>query len=236
MMFLDRPAYLDEQGSVRCGLPAEVRCRFIMRSTDGPLESAMIRYAAGHWFDGPIESLTWDSTGKHALGTAGVAASARRDSLKGGDGRDGGGRFVVRDFPGEREQAIARPNGAPAYYLGRPACVWITAMSPRHRRKPQANAQTMKLAAGSVVRGNACAWLTRNDARSPQGGSPGTTFNSTNRLPNARTLTGRLDTPQVGRRQNNLLCAVPSDGSEDRPAAHIGGYCRSIGTGAEHKA
>jgi hypothetical protein len=42
MMFLDCPAYLDEAGA-RCGLPAEVRCRFIMRSTDGPLESAMIR-------------------------------------------------------------------------------------------------------------------------------------------------------------------------------------------------
>jgi len=40
MMFLDCPAYLDEEGAVRCGLPAEVRCRFIMRSTDGPLESA----------------------------------------------------------------------------------------------------------------------------------------------------------------------------------------------------
>ena len=41
-----------------CGLPAEVRCRFIMRSTDGPLESAMISCPAGHWFTGPIEFLT----------------------------------------------------------------------------------------------------------------------------------------------------------------------------------
>jgi len=31
MMFLDCPAYLDRQGAVRCGLPAEVRCQF----TDG---------------------------------------------------------------------------------------------------------------------------------------------------------------------------------------------------------
>jgi hypothetical protein len=44
--------------SQRCGLPAEVRCRFIMRSTGGPVESAMIRCPAGHWFTGPIESLT----------------------------------------------------------------------------------------------------------------------------------------------------------------------------------
>ena len=26
-------------GAARCGLPAEVRCRFTMRSTDGPIES-----------------------------------------------------------------------------------------------------------------------------------------------------------------------------------------------------
>ena len=58
MMFLDCPAYLDEEGAIRCGLPAEVRCRFTMRSTDGPIESAMIRCPAGHWFTGPLESLT----------------------------------------------------------------------------------------------------------------------------------------------------------------------------------
>jgi hypothetical protein len=29
-----------------------------MRSTDGPLESARIRCPLGHWFNGPIESLT----------------------------------------------------------------------------------------------------------------------------------------------------------------------------------
>jgi len=39
-------------------LPAEVRCRFVMCSADGPVESAMISRPAGHWFDGPIESLT----------------------------------------------------------------------------------------------------------------------------------------------------------------------------------
>jgi hypothetical protein len=60
MMFLDCPAYLDHEGAERCGLPAEVRCRFTMRSTDGPLESAMIRCPAGHYFSGAIESLTWE--------------------------------------------------------------------------------------------------------------------------------------------------------------------------------
>src|SRR5215468_308334 len=58
LMFLDCPAYLDRDGGQRCGLPAEVRCRFIMRSTGGPLESAMIRCPAGHWFNGPIEFLS----------------------------------------------------------------------------------------------------------------------------------------------------------------------------------
>ena len=34
-MFLDCLAYLDRADNQRCGLLAEVRCRFIMRSTDG---------------------------------------------------------------------------------------------------------------------------------------------------------------------------------------------------------
>jgi len=112
MMFLDCPAYLDQEGAVRCGLPAEVRCRFIMRSSDGPVEGAMIRCPAGHCFNGAIESLTWESTAKHNPGTAGVASTATRDRLPG---------------------ATRRPNTAPAYYMGRPASVWITAMTPRRR-------------------------------------------------------------------------------------------------------
>ena len=58
MEFLDCPAYLGEEGTQRCGLPAEVRSRFTMRSTSGPLESAMIRCPSGHWFNAPIEFLT----------------------------------------------------------------------------------------------------------------------------------------------------------------------------------
>jgi hypothetical protein len=57
-MFLDCPAYLDKSGSARCGLPAEVEGRYLMRSTDGPLESVRIRCPRGHWFNGPVESLT----------------------------------------------------------------------------------------------------------------------------------------------------------------------------------
>jgi hypothetical protein len=59
VMFLDCPAYMDKTGSVRCGLPAEVQGRYLMRSTDGPLESAKIRCPRGHGFNGPVESLTF---------------------------------------------------------------------------------------------------------------------------------------------------------------------------------
>ena len=57
VMFVDCPAYMNKTGSVRCGLPAEVQGRYVMRSTDGPLESARIRCPRGHWFNGPLESL-----------------------------------------------------------------------------------------------------------------------------------------------------------------------------------
>jgi len=90
MMFLDCPAYLDQDGATRCGLPAEVSHRFIMRSTDGPMESAKIRCPVGHWFNGPIEFLTWDRTDKRDPGTAAVAPSARRDSPTRSHDRAGG--------------------------------------------------------------------------------------------------------------------------------------------------
>ena len=134
MMFLDCPAWLDQAGAVRCGLPAEVRCRFTMRSTDGPVESAMISCPAGHYFCGAVESLTWDGTDKHNPGSAGVASRAGRDSVQGShDGRDGADGSAARHFPAEPERRDRRPNTAPAYYLGHPAALWITAMRPRRR-------------------------------------------------------------------------------------------------------
>jgi hypothetical protein len=144
MMFLDCPAYLDEQGAIRCGLPAEVSCRFTMRSTGGPLECAMIRCPAGHWFNGPIGSLTCNGTDSRAAGGAAADASPRHDSLKGSDAaRDGrGGGLAFRVFPRKFEREVALPNGAPAYYLGQPARLWITAMNPRRTRQPQAGAPT----------------------------------------------------------------------------------------------
>jgi len=148
MMFLDCPAYLGQDGTVRCGLPAEVRCRFTMSSTDGPLEGAMIRCPAGHWFNGPVESLTRESGNMHAPGAAGVASRARRDGLqRSQNGRDCGSRSAVQDFPAEPERKISRPNGAPAYYLGRPARQWITALG----RSRTASSHPMRAVTGGRV-------------------------------------------------------------------------------------
>ena len=134
MMFLDCPACPDEEGTARCGLPAEVRCRFTIRSSDGHLEAAMIRCPSGHW-----------STGQSSpsRGTAGTSTTRpipevlrRPDScLKGSHAGPGGrGGSVSPDFPEQPEQEVHRPNGTPAYYLARPACLYITAMIPRRRR------------------------------------------------------------------------------------------------------
>jgi hypothetical protein len=60
VMFLDCPAYMDKHGAMRCGLPAEVEDRYTVRASDGPMESAKIRCPRGHWFNGPVEFLTWD--------------------------------------------------------------------------------------------------------------------------------------------------------------------------------
>jgi hypothetical protein len=145
MMFLDCPACLDQDGTVRCGLPAEVRCRFSMRSSDGPLESAMIRCPAGHWFSGPIGSLTWDSKDKHDPGTAAAASAARHGSLpRTHDGRDNEGGVALPEFPAGPGQAVRRPNCAPAFYLGRPAHQWITAM----RRSRTASSHPVHAVAG----------------------------------------------------------------------------------------
>ena len=59
LMFMDCPEYANSGDTLRCGLPAEVQYRYTAGSTDGPLESAKIRCPLGHWFNGPIDSLTW---------------------------------------------------------------------------------------------------------------------------------------------------------------------------------
>ena len=77
MMFLDCPGYLDDEGTARCGLPAEVKCSYTMQSSDGPLDSVMIRCPAGHLFNGPIEFLTWNNGEcPDVLADAGVAGTS----------------------------------------------------------------------------------------------------------------------------------------------------------------
>lgn len=132
MTFLDCPAYLDEEGAARCGLPAEVRCRFIMRSTGGPLESAMICCPVGHSFNGPIESLTWQSGQEHESGRPSATSTTRRDSRTSSHAVPlGRSRRTVQAFRRQPAQDVSRPNTAPAYYLGRPARLWTIAMRPR---------------------------------------------------------------------------------------------------------
>jgi hypothetical protein len=72
VMFLDCPEYMDWHGAARCGLPAAVEDRYTVRSTDGPLESVRIRCPRGHFFNGPIESLTWEKAVHAHPGAAGI--------------------------------------------------------------------------------------------------------------------------------------------------------------------
>jgi len=111
-MFLDCPAYLDDKGAKRCGLPAEVRSRYTMRSSDGPLESAMIRCPVGHVFNAPIEFLTWEKhESKHAPGNGQVAAMTGHDGGTGGrDRRDSSGAPAVQDVPGTPARKASRPS------------------------------------------------------------------------------------------------------------------------------
>ncbi len=95
----------------------------------------MIECPAGHYFSGAVESLTSDSTDNHDPDPARLGSRAGYDSLqRGHDGRHGGAGSALRDFLAEPERKGRRPNTAPAYYLGHPAALWITAMRPRRRR------------------------------------------------------------------------------------------------------
>jgi hypothetical protein len=130
-MFLNCPAYMDNDGTTRCGLPAEVEYRYTLNSTDGPLESATIRCLAGHCFNGPIAFPAWERTDNHQPVTATMARYVGPTGTR--DGRSPVGVAVI-DGLGGRSQQIRRLNTSPAYYLGRPASIWITAMRPRRRR------------------------------------------------------------------------------------------------------
>jgi hypothetical protein len=39
----------------------------------------------------------------------------------------------------EPEHSVSRPHGAPAYYQGRPASLWIKVMKPRHPKAAEPN-------------------------------------------------------------------------------------------------
>ena len=64
--FLDCPAYMDRNGTARCGLPAVVEYRYTVSSVEG----AKIRCPRGHWFNGPIETLTLQTYPSAAAPTA----------------------------------------------------------------------------------------------------------------------------------------------------------------------
>ena len=57
-MFLDCPAWLDNDGTVRCGLPAEVKRRYITRSTDGAPRKHHDQLPCRALVQRPIEYLT----------------------------------------------------------------------------------------------------------------------------------------------------------------------------------
>jgi hypothetical protein len=78
VMFLDCPEYLDRQGTVRCGLPAEVEYRYTLGSSDGPMEGVRIRCPRGHWFNGPVESLIFPAGAPLPARTPGLRAAPRR--------------------------------------------------------------------------------------------------------------------------------------------------------------
>jgi hypothetical protein len=59
-----------------CGLPAEVEHRYTLTSTDGPLESAKIRCPHGHWYNGPLESLTGAAAPADGVREAAVSEEA----------------------------------------------------------------------------------------------------------------------------------------------------------------
>ena len=72
--FLDCPAYMNEDGTVRCGLPAAVEDSYTLASTDGPVMSVKIQCPARHWFNGPVSALTVHSD---AAASAPVGVPAR---------------------------------------------------------------------------------------------------------------------------------------------------------------
>jgi hypothetical protein len=90
--FLDCPAYLDRDGTLRCGLPAEVEDRYALGSTDGAVTGLKIRCPRGHWFSGAVDGLTTGlpasaGTDRHGRGV-GSAVGGGDSDRRGGPGND----------------------------------------------------------------------------------------------------------------------------------------------------
>ncbi len=75
-IFLDCPAYIERDGTARCGLPAAVEDRYTLGSTDGAVTGVKIRCPVGHWFSGPVDALTI-----HAVSVPDMAADAPRAGI-----------------------------------------------------------------------------------------------------------------------------------------------------------
>ena len=114
IMFVDCPACLDEDRASRCGLPAEVMRRFLMNSTDGPLESATIRCPAGHFFNGPVEFLTYEKSEAAAGEQDRLALPTDRGAAKGDlDGAvHSAGRDRGLDKAAQGHQVLLTPGRA----------------------------------------------------------------------------------------------------------------------------
>jgi hypothetical protein len=55
--FIDCPAYLDDSGALRCGLPAEVVGRYSLGSAHGRLTAATIVCPLGYRFNATVDAL-----------------------------------------------------------------------------------------------------------------------------------------------------------------------------------
>ena len=75
--FFDCPAYIDRDGTARCGLPAAVEYRYRLGSTDGAVTAVKIRCPQGHWFSGPVDALTMPAASAPVSRTAGGDSSHR---------------------------------------------------------------------------------------------------------------------------------------------------------------
>jgi hypothetical protein len=53
----DRPAGLELSGCPACAAPAEITDRFVLESTDGPVEHVSLHYVRRHLFRMPTERL-----------------------------------------------------------------------------------------------------------------------------------------------------------------------------------